>query len=78
MDLVKPYESTVVGQKFTITSYVPQHTDVLRYTVRIRHWGKQVSSLTYTASLDDLLRLRDWINSALIAEHARKQRKHSE
>lgn len=72
--LPKPYESAVVGRKFTITPYVPEHSgDVVRYSVRIRHWQPR-ASVEYVANLDDLLKLRDWINSALIAEHARKTR----
>lgn len=74
MALGKPFEASVVGNKFTITPYTPKDSPhIVRYSIRIRTWQPR-GSIEYVASMPDLLRLRDWINSALIAERARIDR----
>lgn len=78
MMLPKLFESQVVGHKFTVTPYVPQHSDnVVRYSIRIRTWSPR-GSIEYVANRDDLVKLRDWINSALIAEHGRTRGENSD
>lgn len=78
MDVPKPFEAAVVGNKFTVSPYQPKGThNVVRYSVRIRTWQPR-NSIEYVANLGDLLKLRDWINSALIAERARTIRGNDE
>lgn len=67
-----PFKAVVVGHWFTIEAYVTRGAEpTVRYKVTVRTWSPR-SSTTYIANDDDLLKLRDWINSALIAKHARK------
>lgn len=74
MSLPKSFEAVVVGNKFTIEPYTPKgESHIVRYKVCIRTWVPR-NSAAYIANLPDLIKLRDWINSALIAEQARKIR----
>lgn len=67
----KSFEMAVVGNKLTITPYSPKpDTGTIRYRIQVRTWSP-LSSTSYVANDSDLLKLRDWINSALIAKHAR-------